>query len=83
MGPIQRPHSGMNVAQLIISGGHESAAAVIHGNAVLTYGQLRRGVNQFAYDLLARGFRKGERIGLYAENSPFFVVAYLGIISAG
>ncbi|HVV70313.1 MAG TPA: AMP-binding protein [Verrucomicrobiae bacterium] len=73
----------MNVAQLIISAGEESAAAVLHGNLVLTYGELRRGVNQTAADLLARGFRTGERVGLYAENSPFFVITYLGIISAG
>jgi acyl-CoA synthetase (AMP-forming)/AMP-acid ligase II len=33
--------------------------------------------------LLASEHHKGDRVGLWAENSPFFVTAYLGIIQAG
>jgi acyl-CoA synthetase (AMP-forming)/AMP-acid ligase II len=33
--------------------------------------------------LLAQGYQKGERIGIFSENSPFFVVAYLAIMRAG
>jgi long-chain acyl-CoA synthetase len=40
-------------------------------------------VLRFAKGLLHQGCGKGDRIGILAENSPFFVVAYLGIIRAG
>jgi len=30
-----------------------------------------------------RGHVKGDRIGIWSENSPFFVSAYLGVIRAG
>jgi len=30
-----------------------------------------------------RGFQKGELVGIVAQNSPFFVVAYLAVIMAG
>ncbi len=33
--------------------------------------------------LQARGFLKGDRIGLHSDNIPFFVVAYLATVRAG
>src|SRR6516165_7568786 len=73
----------MNIADLILLGGQDSAAAVHHGDAVLTYAELRDCVARLAGGLLERVHRKGERVGIYSENSPFFVKAYLGIIRAG
>lgn len=73
----------MNVAELILSRGQDSALAVLHRSAALTYAELREAVARLAGSLLARGHRQGDRIGIFAENSPFFVKAYLGIIRAG
>ena len=38
---------------------------------------------RLAGGLLARGHIKGDRIGLWSENSLFFVTGYFGIIRAG
>lgn len=73
----------MNVAELILSQGQDSAPAVLHDDVVLTYGELRSAVVRFAGGLSACGHHKGDRVGIFAENSTFFVKAYLGIIRAG
>ncbi|HWX21807.1 MAG TPA: AMP-binding protein [Candidatus Binatia bacterium] len=73
----------MNVAEVILAGGQDSAVAVLHRDTALTYGQLRGAVARLAGGLLARGHRKGDRVGILSENNPFFVRAYLGVIRAG
>ncbi len=57
--------------------------AVISGNDRLDYQTLDRQSDAFASALAKMGVSTGERIGLYCMNSPFFVIAYLGIIKAG
>jgi len=73
----------MNIADLILRQGHDAAPAVLDGNRLLTYRELRKQVATAAKVLLARGHAKGDRIGIFAENSPFFIISYLGIIRAG
>lgn len=73
----------MNVAQHILANGHDSAPAVLHQNSVLSYAELRHATARIAAGLLARGHPKGDRVGIFVENSLFFVKAYLGIIRAG
>ncbi|HSP79496.1 MAG TPA: class I adenylate-forming enzyme family protein, partial [Myxococcaceae bacterium] len=48
-----------------------------------TYGQLAGRVTAFASALQRRGLRPGERLALFLENGPDFVVAYLGTLYAG
>ncbi len=50
---------------------------------MVTYAELREQAAQVAQGLLARGHSAGDRIGIWSENNPFFVAAYLGIIRAG
>lgn len=73
----------MNVAEIILARGQDSAAAVLHRDAVLTYAELRDAVARLAGGLLARGHCRGDRVAILAENSPFFVKTYFGIIHAG
>ena len=73
----------MNVAEAILFAGDDAASAVICGDCVLTYRDLRQRVAHLSIGLLAWGHVKGDRIGLWAENGPFFVTAYLAIIRAG
>jgi acyl-CoA synthetase (AMP-forming)/AMP-acid ligase II len=73
----------MNVAELMLARGQDSAVAVLHRNAALTYAELRDAVARIAGGLLMRGHRKGDRIGILAENNSLFVKTYLGIIHAG
>ncbi|HTL55647.1 MAG TPA: AMP-binding protein [Candidatus Limnocylindrales bacterium] len=73
----------MNVVEQILSRGEAAAPAVLTQNSICTYGELRQRVNYIAAWLLKRGHSKGARIGIFAENSAFFVAVYLGIIRAG
>ena len=73
----------MNVAEAILSRGAESAIAVVYRDSAMTYGELRQKVIQIGTRLLDEGHSKGDRVGILSENSPFYVVAYLGVIRAG
>ncbi|PWU18012.1 MAG: AMP-dependent synthetase [Verrucomicrobia bacterium] len=73
----------MNVANSMLSVGKDADPAVLSDGTILTYQELRTQTSHVSSCLLARGHQKGDRIGLFAENSPFFVTAYLAIIRAG
>jgi acyl-CoA synthetase (AMP-forming)/AMP-acid ligase II len=73
----------MNVADFLLSSGADSAPAVVHRDETQTYRELRQKVAGVCDVLLGAGHAKGDRIGIFAENSPFFVAAYLGTIRAG
>src|SRR6186713_1277315 len=49
----------------------------------LTYGKLERSVRGLAAGLAARGFAKGDVLGLYMPNLPEYAVAFHGVASAG
>jgi malonyl-CoA/methylmalonyl-CoA synthetase len=53
--------------------------ALIFGSERYTYGELASRVTAFAQALRRRGVRNGERVALFLENSPQFVIAYLGV----
>ncbi|MCE7887696.1 MAG: long-chain fatty acid--CoA ligase [Alphaproteobacteria bacterium PRO2] len=40
-------------------------------------------VNRFAAGLQRIGVKKGQKIGLFLPNSPYFLIAYYGILKAG
>ena len=73
----------MNIAAQILTAGRDSDIAVLQGPRSVTYADLRRDSLAIGRGLSLTGHQKGDRIGLLAENSPFFVSAYLGIIGAG
>jgi long-chain acyl-CoA synthetase len=73
----------MSIAEAILSKGEDSTDAILYRGGAMTYGELREKVARVASALLEQGYVKGDRIGVLSENSPFFVVAYLGIIRAG
>jgi long-chain acyl-CoA synthetase len=49
----------------------------------LTYSQLYQQIQQFAAGLQALGIKAGDRISLFAENQPRWLVADQGIMTAG
>src|SRR5437867_9794441 len=49
----------------------------------LTYAALLRGVDRVAAGLAARGFKKGDVMGLFAPNLPEFALVFHGTIAAG
>lgn len=57
--------------------------ALLFANQVISYGQLFARVEQFARALLKPGWQPGERVALFLNNCPEFVIAYLGTHLAG
>ena len=58
----------MNIAELILAGGHADAPAVHCGRHVLTYGALGAAARGWGARLLDQGLPAGSRVGLFAEN---------------
>ncbi|HEY4760571.1 MAG TPA: AMP-binding protein, partial [Thermoguttaceae bacterium] len=72
-----------NIAEKILSGGRSEDPAILYGSEIVTHKQLRAAAYGWAGRLLRQGLAPGDRVGLLAENSPFFIAAYLGVIRAG
>lgn len=73
----------MNISETLLAAGNEAKPALIHGQSIVSYGQLRASVANLASGLLQSGLGKGDRVGLWSENGFFFVSAYLAIMRAG
>ncbi len=73
----------MNLAEAILAGGKPDAPALFCGRQEIAYGELRAAACGWGDRLRELGLRRGDRVGLFAQNSPFFVAAYLGAIRAG
>ena len=72
-----------NLTAWLLAAGRDEAPALLHRGRTVTYGQLRREVDALAAALVETGAGRGERVGLLADNTPFFVLAYLATIRAG
>ena len=49
----------------------------------MTYHELGKAVDKFAGGLKSLGVKKGDRVALYMESCPQFVISYFGILQAG
>jgi len=58
-------------------------AAIDFLDKVYTYRQLGTLVDRFAKGLQNMGLKKGDKVGLLLPNTPYFVIAYFGILKAG
>ena len=62
---------------------HPQRVAIDYYGSRLTYAELKRQVDALAGFLQQRyGVRRGDRVLLYAQNSPQFVIAYYAILRA-
>ncbi len=57
--------------------------AIFFEGRAISYKQLYKDVEHFAQALVACGMQRGERVAIFLDNCPEFVVAYLGIQFAG
>jgi len=48
-----------------------------------TYAEIGRAVDRFAKGLQGLGVKKGDRVGLFLPNSPYFVIAYFAVLKCG
>ncbi|GAA1501008.1 hypothetical protein GCM10009827_008700 [Dactylosporangium maewongense] len=79
------PLSARTLPDLVRSGAehHRDREAIVDGPVRLTYAGLAEEVARFAGALAARGVGKGDRVALWAPNSWRWVVAALGVVTAG
>ena len=63
--------------------GAPQAEAIRYFDGVLTAAELAARSDALALGLLARGFVAGDRLALYLQNNPSFVVGLLGVWKAG
>ncbi|MBT2269942.1 AMP-binding protein, partial [Rhodococcus qingshengii] len=64
-------------------GMHGSSDALLYFDGTLTFDELDARSDAFAESLLATGFSARDRVALYLQNDPSFVIALLGIWKAG
>ncbi len=57
--------------------------AIVFGRKRITYAALDTLTDEIASGLLQQGIGKGERVALFLDNCPEFVIAYYAILKAG
>ena len=62
---------------------HGDAEALVAGDERLSFLDLDRISERLAHGFVARGVRKGDRIGIAMRNCPSWVVSYMAILKAG
>lgn len=48
-----------------------------------TYSEIAKQVNQFAEGLQSNGIKKGDRIGIFLPNCPYYIVSFFAILKIG
>ncbi|MCE6998605.1 amino acid adenylation domain-containing protein [Saccharothrix sp. S26] len=59
------------------------AVALVHGDVRVTYRELVDRANRLAHELVARGVRAGQVVGVLLNRDVDLVVAVLGVLTAG
>ncbi|GAA4001646.1 AMP-binding protein [Allokutzneria multivorans] len=65
--------------------GRAEHPALVDGSSgrSLSYGELAAMIDKVAGALAARGVRKGDVVGIFSPNTPFYAVAFHGVLRAG
>ncbi len=78
------PGENFGVALKAIAQGVEpNRPAVVHGNRIVTWGELDARTDAIAAGLIARGLKPGDIAGQMLRNNPDYILAYFGCIKAG
>jgi long-chain acyl-CoA synthetase len=70
----------VNVAEYLLAAGSDDDPAILTRGETLTYADLRTLVARVAGALRMANVEEGDRVGLLAENSPFWAACYLAIL---
>ena len=73
----------MNLFDYLLDNGAPGDPAFIQDGATTTYGELKCMAEAVARSLAESGVSFQDRVGILAENSPFWAAAYLGILKTG
>jgi fatty-acyl-CoA synthase len=79
--PVPRASVYENLVRCAVQ--HPERAAIHYYGSEITYGELKRDADALAGYLQQRcGVRRGDRVLLYLQNSPQFVIAYYAVLRA-
>ena len=79
--PVPRASVYENLVRCAVQ--HPARAAIHYYGSEITYGELKRDADALAGYLQQRcGVRRGDRVLLYLQNSPQFVIAYYAVLRA-
>lgn len=59
------------------------AVAIDFYGREISYAELDRDIDRFAQALIDLGLGKGDRVGIYMQNCPQFVISFFGAVRAG
>ena len=60
-----------------------AAPAIFYQDTMMSYGAMDSKANQYANWALSLGLKRGDTVGLFMENRPDFLCAWLGLFKAG
>ncbi len=85
MSSVTPPGAVLHPAQQLAAAAvaHPDKAAVMHGERVMTYGELARQASGVAHLLRDMGVRPGDRVATLVRKDPEAIVAFLGVMSLG
>ncbi len=70
----------MNLYDYLLANARDEDAAIISRREAATYGDLTSAAVRMAVRLKHAGVERGQRVGILAENSSFWVASYLAIL---
>ena len=62
---------------------HADKTFLVAGDERLTFAQVHAQALRVARGLVARGVKKGDRVGIAMRNSPAWIATYMGVVIAG
>ncbi len=82
---VEIPHVSITSYVLRLADTYPDRPALIDGptGRIITFAELKHQIHSFAGGLAARGFGKGDTLGLMAPNIPEYAVVFHGVAVAG
>jgi long-chain acyl-CoA synthetase len=76
-------HTSAHLGDFYLRNSNSDAIALIYENRSISYQELDKQINQYAYYLLSLGVKQGDTIALSCYNTPQFIYSYLAIAKMG
>ncbi|MGZ3598555.1 MAG: AMP-binding protein, partial [Ktedonobacterales bacterium] len=73
----------MNVYEYLLANVRSTDTAIISRRESVTYGELLDMAERIGSSLRASSIMRGDRVGIVADNSAYWVASYLGILRIG
>ncbi len=73
----------MNIADYLLEAGEDNRPALIVNRVTFTYRQVREASARVAAELIAAGVQPTDRVGIFGNNSLFWLASYLATLKLG